>query len=133
MKLSALFACLVLASHATAEELPLQASWHDAKPVPPAFELSLEVPERLIIGRSMAAALMVKNTGAEAFEISVGGDYRSTGYPTRMKVRVRDAEGRALPELTEESYGFNRGGLSVNHQVRPGQSERIEFPLEFQP
>ncbi len=129
MKLRRLFAyCLPLA-FAAAEELPLQSSWHDPKPVPPAFKLSLEMPEHLIIGQNITAALIVTNTSTEAFEIGVGGDYRSTGYPTRMKVRVRDGQGRALPELSSENYGFNGGGLSVSRQVQPQQSERIEFPL----
>lgn len=128
MKSSALFA-LLCGSFLRAEDLPLE-SWHEPKPVPAQAKLSLEVPARLVIGQRMPAALVVENTGSLPFSIMPGGDYRSTGYPQRMKVRVRDAAGRALPELTQQNYGFGGGGICALREVHPGKREKVEFPLD---
>ena len=111
------------------EELPLDR-WYNPVPVPKKAKVSLELPKSVVIGQRMPAALVIENTGAKEFQIHPGGDYRSTGYPQRMKVRVRDAEGKALPELSRESYGFGGGGISVPRKVPPDGRDKVEFPLE---
>lgn len=127
--------CLILAI--VTVSLPMQAEeelaldrWYNPVPVPKKAKVSLELPKSVVIGQRMPAALVIENTGKEEFQIHPGGDYRSTGYPQRMKVRVRDAEGKALPELSRESYGFNGGGISAPRKVPPDGRDKVEFPLD---
>lgn len=116
-----------------AEELPLNYpkadGWKDLK-VPDGASVSLVLPEKAVIGEQIPAKLVVLNAGAKPFEITVGGDYRATGFPQRMKVRARDAEGVALRELTPANYGMGGGGLIGPRTVQPLESQEIEFPLD---
>ncbi|MFO1483359.1 MAG: hypothetical protein U1F71_08390 [Verrucomicrobiaceae bacterium] len=127
--------CLALATLLTrllhAEiDLPLETAWPGKQFVPPGVRLSLKLPSAVVIGYEIPAALVVKNAGTESFEFSVGGDYRSTGYPQRMKVRVCDAAGNLLPELLREAYGFDGGGLGGGSKLTSGESREVEFPLD---
>lgn len=124
---------LALAVSLRAEDLPLDypqaGGWKDLQ-VPERVEVSLQLPARAVIGAQIPAKLMIHNRGTVGFEITIGGDYRSTGFPQRMKVRVRDANGAVMRELTPESYGMGGGGILAPRTVKPGGSESIEFPLE---
>lgn len=112
------------------EKLPLDKAWPGKEFVPPGVQLSLKLPPTVVIGHEIPAVLVVKNTGTGSFEFSVGGDYRSTGYPQRMKVRVRDAAGNLLPELPREAYGFGGGGLGGGSKLTSGESREVAFPLD---
>lgn len=111
------------------ETLPLEY-WPSKELVPKHVKLTLRLPETVVLGQEIPAALVVHNEGEQAFEITPGGDYRSTGYPQRMKVRVHDAAGKMLPELPREAYGFGGGGISVPRTIGPGASEEVAFPLD---
>ncbi|MBK8037852.1 MAG: HEAT repeat domain-containing protein [Verrucomicrobiaceae bacterium] len=115
------------------EELPLdyprEGSWK-VMPLPDGAKVSLVLPEKVMIGEQMPAKLVIRNEGKTTFEITTGGDYRATGFPQRMKVRVRDSEGKALPELTHANYGMGGGGILVPKTLEPGVSHTIEFPLD---
>lgn len=120
-------ACLPL--HA-AETLPLENFWKPTTAAPPGAKVTLRLPETVVLGHEIPAALVVRNEGTQGFEITVGGDYRGTGYPERMKVRVQDAAGNKLPERPQEAYGMNGGGISTSPTVKPGEQREIEFPLD---
>lgn len=113
-----------------ADELPLDSYHGEGDTVPAGATVSLRLPLSVMIGEQIPAALLVGNAGTEPFEITTGGDYRSTGYPQRMKVRVQDADGRLLPELSRESYGGGGGGFVQSKSIAPGGSVTIEFPLD---
>lgn len=113
-----------------AEELPLDYPGGGEK-VPEGVTASVVAPTEVIIGEEMPAKFIIKNTGSHPFKISTGGDYRATGYPQRLKVRVRDATGTAMPELTLYNYGIGGGGLCGEATIEPGQASEIEFPLEY--
>ncbi len=125
--LISVFACMPLRGE---DALALDQSWRSKVPVPPMVKLTLRLPATVVIGHEIPAALVVHNEGADAIEITTGGDYRSTGYPLRMKVRVQDAAGNMLPDLPSEVYGFNGGGLSGPKEIQPRGSAEIEFPLD---
>lgn len=112
------------------QALPLEEQWRTEEPVPQHVKLTLRLPQTVMIGQEIPAALVVHNGGTQPFNITPGGDYRSTGYPTRMKVRVHDAAGKMLPELPREAYGMNGGGLSGPSSVAAGTSKEVEFPLD---
>lgn len=112
------------------QALPLDEHGRSDEPVPLHVKLTLRLPEKVIIGQAIPAALVVHNEGRQTFNIASGGDYRTTGYPQRMKVRVHDAEGKLLPELPREAYGFGGGGLIIPRSIAPGASEEVEFPLD---
>lgn len=131
MKMSLLLTWIGFAVPLFAEQaLPLDEYWRTDQPVPTGVKLTLRVPETVVIGHEMPAALVVRNEGAKPFEITPGGDYRTTGYPQRMKVRVHDADGKMLPELSKEAYGFGGGGISAPRSIAPGASDEVEFPLD---
>jgi HEAT repeat protein len=130
-----LLICLLLCcgvSH-SAEELPLDypqaGGWKDLK-VPDGASASLVLPASVKIGEQIPAELVIRNLGRAVFEITTGGDYRATGFPQRMKVRVRDASGKALPELTQANYSIGGGGLMGGSTLEPGISHSIAFPLD---
>ncbi|WP_395735477.1 hypothetical protein [Prosthecobacter sp.] len=112
------------------DPLPLDQYWPTKKFVPNHARVTLRLPESVILGQEVPAALVVHNDGKEPFEITPGGDYRSTGYPQRMKVRVHDAAGKMLTELPREAYGFGGGGISVPYTIAPGASREVDFPLD---
>ncbi|WP_395749706.1 hypothetical protein [Prosthecobacter sp.] len=112
------------------DPLPLDRSWPSKERVPPNVRLTLRLPETVILGQEIPAALVVHNDGKKPVEIHPGGDYRSTGYPQRLKVRVHDAEGTLLMELPREAYGFGGGGISVPVTIAPGASAEVAFPLD---
>ncbi|MFC5454531.1 HEAT repeat domain-containing protein [Prosthecobacter fluviatilis] len=131
MKMPPLLSWLCLAVPLFAEQaLPLEEHWPAKEPVPAGVKLTLRMPETVVIGQEMPAALVVRNEGGKPFEITPGGDYRTTGYPQRMKVRVHDTEGKMLPELSREAYGFGGGGISAPRSIAPGASDEVEFPLD---
>lgn len=102
-----------------------------AQPVPSSeVNVSLRLPAAAMIGEEIQASLVVENRGTSPCSITTGGDYRSTGYPQRVKVRVQDENGNDLPGLPGETYGGGGGGLIGSHTIPPGKSEAIDFPLE---
>jgi hypothetical protein len=113
-----------------AEVLPLDP-WYDSdkRPFPAHAKITLQLPGTVMIGEDVKATLVIENTGSEPFEIVTGGDYRTTGYPQRMKVRVRDQAGNLLPELPREAYGFGGGGMGGPRPVAAGETDGVEFPL----
>ncbi|MFA6285740.1 MAG: hypothetical protein WC661_00045 [Opitutaceae bacterium] len=122
-------ACAVQA----AEVLPLDQSY-PAKQFAPAssdVKVTLRVPPSAMIGDDILATLVIENTGASALEITLGGDYRTTGYSQRMKVRALNEASEPLPELSRESYGGGGGGLMSTKTIQPGQTEEIAFGLEY--
>lgn len=124
---------LMPALRAAAEELPLDypqaGGWKSLK-VPEGAAAALRLPEKALIGEQVPAALSIQNRGPQPFEITTGGDYRATGFPQRMKVRVRDADGLVLRELSPANYGMGGGGILGSRIIQPGGSQEIEFPLE---
>lgn len=131
MKMNLLPAWLCFAVPLFAEQvLPLEEHWPAKERVPTGVKLMLKLPKTVVMGQEIPAALVVRNEGGKPFEITPGGDYRSTGYPQRMKVRVHDADGKMLPELPRVAYGFGGGGLSAPRSIAPGGSEEVEFPLD---
>ncbi len=101
-----------------------------ALPTPPHAKLRLQLPASAMIGEEIAAALIIENTGDTPFAITRGGDYRSTGYPQRMKVRVQDENHNDLPKLPPEAYGWGGGGLVGTINIAPGKTAEVAFPLE---
>lgn len=126
---------LPLASWAC-ETLPLEkndymlTSAGKAYPAPSAARITLSLPRVVTIGQAIPSALVVSNAGPASFGISVGGDYRSTGFPLRLKVHVRNAFRQLSPPLPQDVFGFGGGGLGFTRVVAPGGSQRIEFSLE---
>lgn len=113
-----------------AENLSLQQEYGAKQYAPPHAKATLRLPASVMIGEEIPAALVITNTGKQVFEIATGGDYRSTGYPQRMKVRAQDSALQTLPELPSEAYGYGGGGFGMTKSIQPGQSEEIEFPLD---
>lgn len=101
-----------------------------ALPTPPQAKLRLQLPTSAMIGEEIPAALIIENTGDTPFAITHGGDYRSTGYPQRMKVRVQDENQNDLPRLPREAYGLGGGGLMSTVNIAPGKAAEVAFPLE---
>jgi HEAT repeat protein len=129
------FICLLLCCRVSysAEDLPLdypQAGGGKNLEVPDGVSASLVLSARVKIGEQMPAELVIQNLGDAVFEFTTGGDYRATGFPQRIKVRVRDASGKALPELTQANYGIGGGGLIGGGTLEPGTSHSIAFPLD---
>ncbi len=123
----ALFASCVI--HA-AQVLPLDQQNPPGPFAPTEVRASLRLPKTTIIGEEIPAALVIENTGTSALEITLGGDYRGTGYPLRMKVRVEDDKGMQLPVLPPEIDQYRFGGMVGPLTISSGTSEPIEFPLE---
>lgn len=133
MKRILLLLLVVPALMKAAEDLPLNypaAGGREDLKMPEGASVSLVLPEKAVIGEQISAKLVVRNTGAKSFEMTIGGDYRATGFPQRMKVRARDAEGVALSEITPANYGMGGGGIIVPRTVQPLESQEIEFPLD---
>ena len=111
------------------EPLPLvqDSSVKEFAPAANEVKATLRLPKIAMIGESIPAELVIENTGPRPFEISLGGDYRGTGYPLRMKVRVQNSDGAELPQaVSRPSFG----GIGITKLVEPGKSEVIEFPLD---
>lgn len=112
-----------------AELLPLEQHY-PAKEFAPSVgdvKAALLLPNSAMVGESIAAQLVIENTGARPFAIMLGGDYRGTGYPLRMKVRVRNSEQVDLPRVDARP---RFGGMMIPKRVEPGARELIEFPLD---
>lgn len=130
-RISALLLCLAPLVVYAADVLPLTQSYPAKNHAPSSAKVTLRLPMSVMIGEEIPAALIVENTGTTPFEISTGGDYRSTGYPQRIKVRVTDSAGVQLSELPREAIGFGGGGISgFIPPILPGQNSAVEFPLE---
>lgn len=112
------------------EKLLLDQIFAETQPVPADARVTLRLPSTAVIGEEISAVLVVENTGKDEFIISVGGDYRSTGYSQRMKVRVRNAAKELLPELPSEAYGIGGGGFFQQTSIKPGGKHEIPFSLE---
>ncbi|WP_367872867.1 HEAT repeat domain-containing protein [Luteolibacter sp. Populi] len=129
MKTSLLFACLLLvlpAAHG-GNALPIKTKSGAKLSVPPGVDVSLKLPEKVRLGDAIPGAFTVRNTGGEPFEISTGGDYRGTGFPMRLKIRVTDSRGKVLPD--ESIKLWNRGGMIGTEKIGPGGSSNIALPL----
>jgi hypothetical protein len=112
------------------QALPLDDKWYGAVPMPPGVKVRLRLPETVVAGQEIPAALVVTNAGKAEFTFTSGGDYRGTGFPLRMKVRVHDAAGQTLLLNPCEAHVMNGGGLSGFTTVQPGESREVEFPLD---
>lgn len=120
--------CGLLLSFVRAENtLPIKTEFGAKSPVPAGAVVSLKLPEKVNLGDAIPGAFTVKNAGGEPFEISTGGDYRGTGFPLRLKIRVTDSAGGVLPDASLNQPNF--GGLVGSHKVVPGASFDIDFPL----
>ncbi len=129
MKTSPFLACLLLALSTVRGEntLPIKTEFGAKSPVPAKVGVSLKLPEKARLGDAMHGAFTVTNTGDEPFEISTGGDYRGTGFPLRLKIRVTDSQGKVLPDESANQPDF--GGMSGTRKIEPGASYDIAFPL----
>ncbi|MFN0126487.1 MAG: HEAT repeat domain-containing protein [Verrucomicrobiales bacterium] len=97
-------------------------------PVPAAAVVSLQLPENAVVGETVTGKFVVTNAGAESFTVSIGGDYRGSPVPRRLKVRITNADWQVLPELSE-GY-MDMGGIVQSPAVEPGKSKEIEFDLQ---
>ena len=126
MKALLLSLCLIPVAHA-GNTLPIETEHGAKSPVPIGTEVSLKLPEKVKLGDAIPGTFTVRNTGAETFEISTGGDYRGTGFPLRLKIRVTEAQGGVLPDT---SGGLqDSGGLMGSKKIEPGAAFDITFPL----
>ena len=127
MKALSLLCCLLLSSAHAENTLPIKTEYGAKSPVPVGAEVSLKLPEKAKLGDAIPGTFTVKNTGDDPFEISTGGDYRGTGFPLRLKIRVTDSRGVVLPDA---SAGLlNLGGLMGSQKIVNGASHEIRFPL----
>ncbi len=108
--------------------LPIKNDFGAKQAVPKSAEASLELPTKVRIGDAIKGRFIIKNSGNEVFGISTGGDYRGSGIPLRLKVRVTDAKGNVLPDMSQGLPCF--GGLRGGGNIEPGKSVEIEFPLQ---
>lgn len=129
MKISPLLACLLLTLPTVrgGNTLPIKTEFGAKLPVPAGVAVSLKLPEKVRLGDAIPGAFTVTNTGAEPLEISTGGDYRGSGFPLRLKVRVTDSQGKVLPDESVNLPGF--GGMMGSQKIEPGGSFDIKFPL----
>ena len=129
MKIPSFLACLLLALPTVHGEnsLPIKTEFGAKLPVPAGVQVSLKLPEKLRLGDAIPGVFTVTNTGSEPFEISTGGDYRGSGFPLRLKIRVTDAQGKVLPDETSKLPDF--GGMMGPRKIEPGASHDIGFPL----
>lgn len=129
MKTRPFLACLLLALSTLRGEntLPIKTEFGAKSPVPAGAGVSLKLPEKARLGDALPGAFTVTNTGDEPFEISTGGDYRGTGFPLRLKIRVTDSQGKVLPDESANQPDF--GGMSGTRKIEPGASYDISFPL----
>ncbi len=121
--------CLIVAlsvAHA-GETLPVRTEFGAKASVPVGAEASLELPAKVKLGESIPGIFAVKNAGNEPIEITTGGDYRGTGFPLRLKIRVTDSEGIVLPDTSSGLPNF--GGFSGPTIIPPGASHDLAFPL----
>ncbi len=111
------------------ELLPLEGNYPAKEFAPAASEVkaTLRLPKIAMIGESIPAELVIENTGSQPLELTLGGDYRATGYPQRVKVRVQDSQGTELPQAASRP---SFGGMVNPKRIEPGKSEAIEFPLD---
>ena len=126
--MKALLLSLCLVSFADAgNTLPIKTEFGAKSPVPAGAEVSLKLPEKVRLGNAIPGIFTVRNTSAEPFEISTGGDYRGTGFPLRLKIRVTNAQGGVLPNASEGLANF--GGMIGSRKIEPGAAFDISFPL----
>ena len=126
MKTLLLSLCLPLFALA-GNTLPIKSESGAKSPVPAGAEVTLKLPETAKLGDAIQGVFTLKNTGTEPFEISTGGDYRGTGFPLRLKIRVTDPQGGVLPDASEGQPNF--GGMMGSQKIEPGASFVIDFPL----
>ncbi len=110
------------------EPIELDLSYPGDDSVPAGAKVELILPALVKLGETIPGILRVKNEGDREFKITTGGDYRGTGYPLRLKVRVTDSAGKVLPDAAK--HGFNMGGISGFTTVLPKAHFDLTFPLE---
>ncbi|HEX7262352.1 MAG TPA: HEAT repeat domain-containing protein, partial [Luteolibacter sp.] len=118
---------LTLPSMRAENILPIKTEYGAKFPVPTGAVVSLTLPEKLKLGDAISGTFTVKNTGDQPFEISTGGDYRGTGFPLRLKIRVSDSKGGVLPDTTQGLPDL--GGMMAPTKITPGATHDISFPL----
>ncbi len=118
--------CLLPIAYA-GNTLPIKTEHGAKSPVPIGAEVSLKLLEKVKLGDAIPGTFTVRNTSAEPFEISTGGDYRGTGFPLRLKIRVTDAQGGVLPNASDGLQDF--GGMMGSKKIEPGAAFDITFPL----
>lgn len=127
MKFLPLLCSLLLSSANAGNTFPIRTE-HGAKaPVPAGAAVSLKLPEKVKLGDMISGTFTVKNTDAEPFDVSTGGDYRGNGYPLRLKIRVTDSQGNVLPDISDSLPNF--GGVMGAQSIAPGASVDVNFPL----
>ena len=99
-----------------------------AGPVPEGAAVSLELPATAKIGDAIKGRFIICNTGTKPFVISTGFDYRGSGVPLRLKVRVTDSEGRVLTDMAQGLPCL--GGLGGDATIEPGKSHEIACPFQ---
>ena len=129
MKTLTLLSVMIFALSCPAAERPLLTTNGSAaeSSVPTGAKVSLKLPNTVKIGDAVIGTFTVKNASAKPFEISTGGDYRGTGFPQRLKIRVTDAAGNVLPDASQGQPDF--GGFESVTRLAPGESHEIPFPL----
>jgi HEAT repeat protein len=130
MKLTAMLAwlCLLFPAAGLGNQPGFGGEDERAQPVPEGAAAGMELPARARIGDAIKGRFIIANTGTKAFRISTGGDYRGSGVPLRLKVRVTDATGKVLPDKTEGLPCF--GGLGGSTEIAPGKSHEIQCPFQ---
>lgn len=118
---------LVSPSMGAGNPFSIKTEYGAKSPVPAGAEVILKLPVKVRIGDAIMGTFTVRNSGTDPFEISIGGDYRSTGFPLRLKIQVTDAQGNVLPDANQGSGDF--GGLMGPTKLTPGATHDINFPL----
>jgi hypothetical protein len=99
-----------------------------SRPVPAHARVGLLLDKKqYFLGENILVHFFVENTGHEAFSINLGGDYRFASRHLRFSVTATDAQGREVPD--PDPSGFCMGGLSGDHEVKPGTKHIESLPL----
>ncbi|PAW76902.1 MAG: hypothetical protein B9S32_13315 [Verrucomicrobia bacterium Tous-C9LFEB] len=98
------------------------------QPVPAGAKLVLtsDQPE-YFLGENILITFTLTNEGKEPFIISVGGDYRGTGYQLRYRFTVLDEKGQTLPNPFPDAVNF--GGVLQGYEILPGESFETSLAL----
>lgn len=83
--------------------------------------------EQFFLGENILAHFYVENAAGEAFEISVGGDYRGASRSLRYVVTATDKQGNTVAD--PDPSGFCMGGLGWSPRVEPGKPFCRSLPL----
>lgn len=98
-------------------------------PVPIGALASLQfhrAPE-FVLGEAIDLTFVLRNGGPLPLKAQTGGDYRSTGFPTRYKFDVVDDAGTKM----EPTVWFDMGGIiGAPHEVEPLKEYREQLVLQ---